>query len=160
MKHPAKRTAVSFRSEVERPGKEGFLLLDAVLTIAVLSVGLLAILFMFQANFRASRDVGAEDLASAALENAVETLETADFRTLYAAFQGVRLPVPDLEAPGGGPASVFVQFNVNELALPFEYGPVEDIDGDGVMTNPNAAANYVLLPARLTLSHAMSYGPE
>lgn len=146
------------REDVTR--RQGFLLLEVMLTIAILTIGILGVLIVFQANFRASSDVGAQDIASTALENAVETLETADFNSLYAAFQGVRLPVTDLVAPNGGPASVFIQFDVNETSLPPEYGPVADIDGDGVMSNPNAAASYVLLPARLTLDYVMSYGQE
>ena len=140
--------------------RAGALLLDAVMGLAVLTVGILAFLFSFQMNFRVTSDVGVEDQAAAALENAVETLKAADFTTLYATYQGARLPALDIVAPDGSPATVQVGFDVNETALPAEYGPIADIDGDGSRSTQNASASYVLLPARLTLDYQTSYGAE
>jgi hypothetical protein len=138
----------------------GALLIDAVLGLTVLTIGILSFFFVFQMTFRATSDVGVEDQAGAAIENAAETLKTADFATLYATYQGARLPALDVIAPDGSPATVQVDFDVNEAALPPEYGPVVDIDGDGALDTANASGHYVLLPARLTLDYGMSYGAE
>jgi len=92
--------------------------------------------------------------------SAVETLRAADFSTLYGSYENASLPAAGLAAPDGSPAVVRVHFDVNEPALPAEYGPVADIDGDGAKTSVNASTSYVLLPTRLTLDYQMSYGPE
>jgi hypothetical protein len=137
----------------------GALLIDAVLGITVLTVGILSFLLAVQKTFRATSDVGVEDQAGAAIENAVEALKAADFATLYQT-RGARLPALALIAPDGSPAAVDVQFDVDETALPPQYGPLFDIDGDGSNGTRDASGHYVLLPARLTLNYLMSYGPE
>jgi hypothetical protein len=140
--------------------RAGALLVDAVIGLAVLTVGILGFLFSFQVSFRATRDVGVKDQVAAAMENAVETLKAADFSTLYATYQGANLPALDVLAPDGSPATVQVDFHVNETALPPEYGPLPDIDGDISQDTVNASGHYVLLPTRLTVDYSMSYGAE
>lgn len=140
--------------------ESGWLLIEAMIALTVLTVGVLGFLFSFQANFRATREMGNRDQAQAALETAVETLQSGNFSTLYDNFNNVQLPAPGLLAVDGNPATVRVQFDVNEPTLPAQYGPVADIDGDGAMTNPDCSNSYVILPARLTLTYQMSYGPE
>jgi type II secretory pathway pseudopilin PulG len=138
----------------------GWLLLELVIAITVLTVGVLGFLFSFQTNFRATQELGSHDQAQVAMETAVEALRASDFAGLYTKYQGYAFPVPGLAGPDGSPASVKVLFYANEAALPAEFGPLVDIDGDGKRTNTNASANYVLLPARLTLDYQMSYGNE
>jgi len=140
--------------------QQGWLLIEAMIAITVLTVGVLGFLFSFQANFRATREMGNRDLAQAAVETVVETLRSGNFPQLYATYQGVRLPAPGLVDAAGNAAQVQIQFDVNETTLAPEYGPVLDIDGDGAMSTTNASASYVLLPTRLTLTYQMSYGPE
>ena len=70
------------------------------------------------------------------------------------------MPAMDVLLPDGSPAAVDVSFDVNETALPPEYGPLADLDGDGVNMTRDVSGTYVLLPARLTLDYAMSYGLE
>jgi hypothetical protein len=142
----------------EREG--GWLLVEAMIALTVLTVGVLGFLFSFHANFRATRELGSRDLAQVALESAAETLRAADFGTLYGSFQGATFPAPGLVDAYGSQAVVRVQFDVNETALAAEYGPVEDIDGDGAKTTVDASSSYVLLPARLSLTFQMNYGPE
>jgi hypothetical protein len=95
-----------------------------------------------------------------ALDSAVETLRAASFQTLYGTYQNFSFPAPGLVDSTNSPAVVQLQFFVNETTLPVEFGPVLDIDGDGAKTTVSASASYVLLPARLTLTYQMSYGPE
>jgi len=136
------------------------LLLDALMGLTVLTVGVLSYLFALQTSFRSTRDIGVEDQVGAALENAVETVKSAGFSTLYATHQGAKLPATDVIAPDGSAATVQVQFDVNETTLAAEYGPVADIDGDGAKATIDASGSYVLLPTRLTLDYQMSYGAE
>ena len=138
----------------------GWMLVEVMIALTVLTVGVLGFLFSFQANFRATREMGSRDQAQVALESALETLQAANFSTLYATYQNTTLPAPGLTAPDGTPAVVRIQFDVNEPALPAQYGPVADIDGDGAKTTVNASTSYVLLPTRVTLDFEMSYGPE
>ncbi len=150
------------RRKLGRPGGRdgGWLLIEALVSITVLTVGVLGFLFSFHANFRATQELSSRDLVQVAVESAAETLRSANFSTLYTMYQGATLPAPGLSAPGGGAAVVQVQFHVNETTLPAEYGPVADIDGDGAKATLNASTSYVLLPACLTLNYQMSYGPE
>lgn len=144
----------------ERKREEGWLVVEAVLALTVLTIGVLGFLFSFQSNFRATKEIGDRDLAQVALESAAETLRTADFKTLYATYQGSSLPCPGLRGPSGGPAVVRVQFHVDETKMPIEYGPVTDIDEDGIMATTDSSASYVLLPTRFALTYQTSYGLE
>ncbi len=140
--------------------QSGWLLVEAMIAITVLTIGVLGFLFSFQANFRATREMGNRDLAAVAMETAVERLRSANFATIYATYQGYTFPADGLLAPDGSAAVVRVRFDVNETTLPAEYGPVLDIDGDGAKSTVDASAKYVLLPTCLTLSYQMSYGAE
>jgi hypothetical protein len=140
--------------------RSGALLLDALMGLTVLTIGVLSYLFALHTSFRSTRDIGVEDQVGAALENAVETLKTAGFSTLYATYQGASLPATDVIAPDGSPATVRVAFDVNETTLAAEYGPVADIDGDGAKVTLDASGSHILLPTRLTLDYQMSYGAE
>ena len=148
------------RPSAARPREGGWLLIEIMIALTVLTVGVLGFMTSFQSNFRATRELGHRDMAHVAMESAIETLRAGTFTNLYSQYQGALLPAPGLTAPDGTPAVVRVHFDVNEPALPAEYGPLDDIDGDGAKTTANAATKYVLLPTRLTLDYQMSYGPE
>ncbi len=145
-------------STPERAG--GWLLMELMIAITVLTVGILGFLFSFQTNFRATQELGSQDQAQVAMETVAENLRAADFATLYTNFQNRSFPVPGLDGPDGTPASILVQFFVDETALPGEFGPLVDIDGDGRRSNSNASLNYLLLPTRLTLTYQMVHGAE
>lgn len=144
---------------------EGSQLLELMLALTVLVVGSMGFLFATQANFKASRDVSTYDLVSSAFSTAMETLEDADFSTLYATFNNTFIDPPtvpyttsgpsvgELLDAGGSPARVFVSFDVNETSLPASYGPVIDLDGDGALTTTDISSEYDLLPTRLTLTY-------
>jgi hypothetical protein len=99
-------------------------------------------------------------MAQQAIKAAAERLRGADFSSLYVLYSGAHLPAPGLKAPDGTPAVVKVEFDVNETALPPEYGPISDIDGDGAMGTIDASGSYELLPCRLTVTYQMPFGPE
>ncbi len=141
-------------------GAGGWILVEVMIALTVLTVGVLGFMISFQANFRATREMGYRDLAQASLETAAEELGAEDFATVYAAYQGSTFAAPGLVGPDGNPALVRVNFEVNETTLAAGYGPVADIDGDGAKNTTNASASYVLLPTRLSLSYQMSYGIE
>jgi type II secretory pathway pseudopilin PulG len=147
-----------------RPGladrEKGWILVEVMIALTILTVGVLGFMFSFQANFRATREMGYRDLAQAAIESAAERLGAEDFGTLYSTHQGSTFPAPGLTGPDGNPALVRINFEVNEPALAPEYGPVADIDGDGAKATANASASYVMLPTRVSLSYQMSYGIE
>jgi hypothetical protein len=130
------------------------------MAIAILTIGVLGFLFSFQGNFRATHELGKDDRAQVAVESVIEVLRSADFTTLFAAYNGKSFPVDDLPGPSGVPASVQVQFFVDETAIPLEFGPIPDLDGDGARSNTDTSSNSILLPVQLTLSYEMSYGTE
>jgi type II secretory pathway pseudopilin PulG len=142
----------------ERDG--GWLLVELTMAIAILTIGVLGFFFSFQGNFRATHEIGKDDRAQAAIESVIEVLRSADYGTILPAFNGKSFTVGDLPGPSGVPASVLVQFFVDETAIPVEFGPIPDLDGDGARTSKDVSSNYILLPARLTLSYEASYGTE
>jgi Tfp pilus assembly protein PilV len=170
-------TAAGRRGDHRRSDRVvGALLVELVIAIAVLVVGLLGFLYATQANFSATRDMATRDLVSTAFANAVEALSSADFSTLYVTYNNTYLvpPVDYTEGPSGetqteigelkdsagNPARVQVNFDVNETALPSEYGPVADIDGDGALNTTDCSATYEILPTRLTLTFQTPTGTE
>ena len=135
-----------------RDRRGGWMLLEVMIALSLLTVGVLGFMFTFQTNFKATQEIGSRDQGHEALESAVETLRCADFGTLYANYQGANLPAPGLLGADGNPAVVTVGFDVNETTLPAAYGPVTDIDGDGAMKTTNASAGYMILPTCLSLT--------
>ncbi len=154
------------------PRRAGSMLLELIIALSVLTVGVLGFLLAFQKNFTATRDLANRDLVSAAFSNAVEQLANADFSTLYSTYQNATIaPATGTGSPGynvatagglvdfyGNPARVLVSFDVNETALPAEYGPVADLDGDGALTSADCSATYEILPTHLALTYQTSNG--
>jgi len=138
----------------------GWLLIEAMIALTVLTVGILGFMFAFQSNFKASRELGVRDQVQVALDSAADVIHSTAFSSIYSTYQGVTLQAPGLVDSSGAPAVVTVHFDVNETTLPAEYGPVQDIDGDGAKTSTNASTSYVILPTRLNLTYQMSYGME
>jgi len=162
-KHGTRRGfALPRRAATGGKGRQhGSLLVEAMITLVLLTIGILQFMGSFQSNFRATRDIGIQDQAYAALDRVVETLRNATFNTLYSTYNNAHLQAPDLVAAGGtGAAYVLVQFDVNETTLSSLYGPVADLNGDGAKTNTNVSTNYQLLPTHLTLSYNTSHGTE
>jgi type II secretory pathway pseudopilin PulG len=139
----------------------GVLLIEILMALAILSVGLLSFVGSFTTNLRAGRDLTERDEVRVALENVTEALRNAEFGEVYNDYNGASLEAPYLEGdPYGYPAAVQVTCYVNELAIPAEFGPVLDIDGTGGLSNPNASADYKLLPVQLTLTYGTSNGTQ
>lgn len=143
-----------------REREEGILLLELIMAITVLTMGILGFLTAFHASLKAGHELGSRDQAQASLESVIETLNAADFSTLYATYEGATFPVDGLVDSAGNPAVIRVNFHVNETTMLSEYGPIGDIDGDGAMSTLDASTSYVILPARLTLSYEMTHGTE
>lgn len=136
--------------------QQGTLLLEALIGLTLLTVGLLGYLGAFASNLRAAGDVAEYDRARAALENAAEILRDTDFDNFYNSYNGSYLEAPGLKC-GTCPYNAGIQVTcyVNEKALPSELGPIADLDGSGDLDNTNCAANYQILPIRLTLDFSV-----
>jgi len=100
----------------------------------------------FQANFRATRELGYREPGPGAIESSRGEAGSGRLRNALRHLPGVTFPAPGLTGPDGNPAVVRINFEVNENTLAPEYGPVEDIDGDGAKNTGNAKKSYVLLP--------------
>jgi Tfp pilus assembly protein PilV len=137
--------------------QQGSLLLEAMIAIAVFAVGVLGLFASVQKIFRATEDDRTRDQAAAAFDDAASTLRNATFSTLYTTYNNAKLPAYGLTGSAGA-ATVLVQFDVNEVTLPSQYGPVADLDGDKLKTSTDVSASYVLLPARLTLTYQFTTG--
>jgi len=135
-------------------------MIELVIALSVIAVGVLAFVSSFSANLRANNVSSRQDVAMAALENATEALRNSDFGELYNDFDGAALEAPGLEDPYGGTASIGVECFVDELNLPAEFGPLQDLDGSGGLESNDVSTGYQLLPIRLTLDYAVSYGTE
>jgi Tfp pilus assembly protein PilV len=143
-----------------RRREEGWLLIEIMIAVTILTVGILGFLLSYHANFRATQEVAIRDQANVAIATTIETLRTSSFSALYDTYQGASIPVTCIPGPSGETAAVSIQFDVNEATLPTEYGPIEDLDGDGVKSTTAYSSSYVLLPARISLTYQMSFGPE
>src|SRR5262245_14583501 len=101
---PRERSMASAIGPGPRSRQGGWVLVEVMIALTVLTVGVLGFMLSFQANFRATREMGYRDLAQAAIESAAEQLGAGSFGTLYATFQGTTLPAPGLTGPDGNPA--------------------------------------------------------
>src|SRR6185503_7558895 len=155
-------------------GNSGFVMIELAMSMVLLTVGVLSLIWIAQSAYRAQRDIVRNDQVSALFVNAVETLKSAPFSSLYQTYNGKTIApvagtaasltgVKDLGAlkdAAGNPAQVTVDFFVNETALPAQFGPVLDINKDGLLSSVNCATSYVLLPARLRVTYARDTGVE
>jgi len=147
--------------EMNSPRQAGYLLAEMIVTVTVLTVGILGFMTAFQGNFRAAMDTVTEDRAQAAVENVASMLKNStNFAALYTTYQDHQILVTEIDGYGGNAMQVSVHFDVNETTLPSDYGPVVDINGDKLKTTTNASTNYVLLPARLQITYSTSHGTE
>lgn len=133
----------------------GSLLVELVISMSILSVGLLGFLLSFSSNSKASRDVGDVDDVRIAMDNIAEALRAAPFDQVYATYNGTSIPVEHLAGPyGTSAASVSVKCHVDETQLSPEFGPIYDIDGAGGLQTKNCSTTYKILPVQLTVSYA------
>jgi prepilin-type N-terminal cleavage/methylation domain-containing protein len=132
--------------------QSGYSLLELTAAMTILTVGLLSFLANFFATAGAMEVTRKRDDMRIAFENAAELLRNADHGSLYANYHNTTLDIPALEAPGGGPAQVHIACFVDETAIPAEFGPVVDLDGDGTLGTADCSTSYTLLPVRLTLT--------
>ena len=165
----------------------GTFLLELIMAISLLTVGVLGFLHSFQSYARATSDMLARDRASTMVHNSLRLLQSADFASVRETYDGKLLPLEEilhalsglvdlggllgddeepesvdlgeLLAPDGEVAGVQVDFFVNELSLPPEFGPILDLDGDGTLATADCSATYLILPTRLRLTYQTLAGP-
>ena len=137
--------------------QQGAMIVEAMIALSVFSVGVLGLFSSVQKVFLSAADDRTRDQAAAGLQDVADTLRNADFSKIYGSYNNAKLPAYGLTSQGGA-ATVLVQCDVNELSLPAEYGPVQDLDGDGLKKSSDVSASYVLLPVRLTLTYQTNYG--
>jgi hypothetical protein len=138
----------------------GALLLELNMALAVFAVGVLAYFSTFQSMSHLGQDALSQDQVQLVFRNLAADLRNADFRALYTNFDGALVDAPGLKAQDGSVAKVDVTCYVDETALPAEFGPVLDLDGDGIMSTRDTAHKYKVLPVKLALTYATGYGSE
>ncbi len=158
--------------KTEKNSESGALLIELSIAMTILSIGIMGFLFSSQANFRSAQDLGTRQVLTTTFRNAIEVLKNDTLSNLYNNYhqQAITPPSAITTAPGkstmvgqllddmGNPASVFVQFDVDETNLPSEYGPIEDLDGDGLLLTNDVSSSYQLLPTHLTLTYQTTSG--
>lgn len=157
------------------PRNRGALLIELTIALGILTVGILGFLYASQSNVRTVREVSLNDRVAMAFNQAREALLGEDFSQLYATHHNTLIDPLPLDSSGAGvapgvadplldesgnPARVLVTFDVNETALPPQYGPLGDIDGDGELASTDCSGSYRVLPTRLTLTYETDRGPE
>ncbi len=142
----------------ERDPRAGMLLVDIVIAATIFTIGVLGLVGSFTANTRASRGLVQVDDGRFAMQNAVEFLRSAPFSDIYQNYEGASLSIASFKGADGLPADVDITCYVDETALPAEFGPVLDLDGDGALLTTDVSTSYQLLPVRLTLGYESEEG--
>jgi hypothetical protein len=140
--------------------ESGAFLLEMMFALVIFTVGLLGFLSSYRSVFQSGEDARHLDRVQLAFMNVAAGLRHDEFADLYADRHGTTVVAPGLTAPDGSPARVQVTCFVNETALPAEFGPVIDIDGDGALSTSDCSSTYRILPVRLRLTYATVYGAE
>src|SRR5206468_59305 len=120
----------------------GSFLVEAMMTLTLLTVGILGVVSSLRSNYRASQDIGNQDQAFFALETVIATLRSTPFPFVCSTYQNQTLPVPSYYGKTPQTLNVQVHFDTNETALPAAYGPVTDLDGDAVLMTTNVTSSY------------------
>ena len=162
-----------FRQRMNRLTESGGLLVEAMISLGVFTVGVLGVVASSQVNTRSTRQTLTEDLVSNAFVNTIEVLDRSDFNELYQQYHDRSFdvngnlvgggqpppPMPEAEGniaelldPAGDPALVSVNFVVDEHNLAPEFGPIADLDGNAATNNPDVSADYKLLPTHLSIT--------
>ena len=124
---------------IDAKRRSGYALLELMAALTILAVGILGYLSTFFTNSGAIASTRERDDVRIALENVAERLRNTDLQTLLADFDGTTVPAPPLKGPNSAPATVQITCFVNELALPPEFGPVQDLDGSGSLDSTNCS---------------------
>ncbi len=140
--------------------RSGSLLIEVAIALTIFTIGIMGFFSTFRSMAQIGEDMGSLDRVQVALKNAASQMRNADFATLYTNFNGRAIKVLDLQDPKGGSAAVQVTCYIDEITLPQEFGPVLDLDGDGAMKTNDCSGTYKLLPVRLRLEYATSYGQD
>lgn len=165
-------TAPRLRATVRR---RGFTLVEVTMSLAVVAVALGLLVSSMLALTHARRQSNERNEVATVMSRALETLESLGPTGAFAAYA----PAPDgapfpaagagagepfsiaaLQAPdGGGPATVEIEFIVDETELDATLGLPRDLDGDGEIGNPNVTqlgedgeVLATMLPVRLRAS--------
>jgi hypothetical protein len=133
--------------------QSGALLLELALAVMTLTIGIVAFMGVLYPNLVATERTDCQDQVRVALERAAELLRHDNFKQLYANRDSTTLPVPELKGTNGQEAVIEIECFVNEAAVPPEFGPVLDLDGDPATRATDASASYKLLPVRLRLEY-------
>src|SRR5262245_51337963 len=133
---PGSRT-MNLMDPMDRRRARGSLLLEVMITLTILTLGIVGVLSAIRTNYRVTRDLASQDQAHFAFETAINTLRATPFASLCTTLQDSVLTVPWDTLNCGAAAQVQVHFDTNERTLPAEYGPVVDLDGDGLMSTIN-----------------------
>ncbi len=136
----------------------GTSLIEILLAVSIFSIGLLAYLNSFYVNHRAVESVNETDEVHIGFENTAEFLGGQTFSELFDTYNNSTFEIPNLTAPDGSDAACLVTCFVDETALPAEFGPITDIDGNPASQNQDASGSYQILPVRLRVTYATSGG--
>ncbi len=133
--------------------KSGALLIEFFMTLTVLTVGILSVYALFQLISFSGRTTTELDEARVSLDHVADLLRRSPFEEIYKTYDGTAIPVANLKDEDDKPAKVAIRCFVNELAIPPEFGPLVDIDGQGGLESPDCSTKYRILPVRLSLSY-------
>jgi len=139
--------------------QSGSMLMEMMIGLTVLTVGMMGFMSSFTSSFTTVEETDNRDELRVAMQSVTETLRNADFGALYQTYSGASFEVPYMTEYGYG-SSAYIQstFYVNEQAIPAQFGPVTDLDGDGVKNSTDCSTTYKLLPTRLSLTYMTSSG--
>ncbi len=133
----------------------GFTLVEAITALAILALVFAGLISGFVANSRAYGATREEVASMNALRQIAETIRGCPTGQAASLYQGFKFTVP--ETGGTGSVKVFV----NEMDTSPEasiLGLPRDIDGDGLVSNTDVTANYILLPVRISTTWTGSDG--
>jgi hypothetical protein len=160
---------------------EGALLVELMISVAVIAVGMLSYLLVAQKNLVAQREAIYQDKASVMFANVAEEMRQTDFDTLYSSYEKqyvadttgketvikeeidntgpgsgreTQYYLENLKTSDGSDAEIKIEFETDETSLSSKYGPVMDLDGDGSMDTADVVSTGTpdILPTKMTLT--------
>ncbi len=135
----------------------GFTLLEMMLALSVLSISLLGFGAFFVLNARSADDVTENALVIQSFRELAERIRGGPFRDIAATYQGFPVTIPKINATGT--VTVFLN-ETDSSADAAMLGLPRDLDGDGLATNVNILADYLLLPVKIEFSWTGAQGPR
>lgn len=153
------------RHNEARQDEAGFTFLEVLVSMVIITIGVLAVTFSLANNSTATRSLSERQIAMQSALDFIEEVRATEFEQIYSTYrpggtQGPIFFVPIFEQNTIGRIDFIVDERLRDQDLPVPLGFPRDLDGDGEATNPDSSLNPQILVAIVSVTWGRATNPQ